>query len=103
MTISRCFINRAIIPGKIESSDKWLIKDGVFYIADASGEAGDIVTRKEYENFEMKIDWKVGKILMDHAQALKKVEVVEANQEELWELVKNMEKRLDAVEQDESD
>ena len=40
-------------------SGKWLIKDGVFYIADSSGEAGDIVTRKEYENFEMKIDWKV--------------------------------------------
>ena len=40
-------------------SDKWLINGGVFYIADNSGEAGDIVTKKQYENFEMKIDWKV--------------------------------------------
>lgn len=40
-------------------NSKWQIKDGVFYIADSSGEAGDIVTKKQYENFEMKIDWKI--------------------------------------------
>ena len=54
-----------------------------------------------------KNDRKVGKILMDHAQALKttgkRAGVIEANQEELWELAKNMEKRLAAVEQEESD
>ena len=40
-------------------SNKWQIKDGVFFIADSTGEAGDIVTKKQYENFEMKIDWKI--------------------------------------------
>jgi len=40
-------------------NSKWQIKDGIFFIADSSGEAGDIVTKKQYEDFEMKIDWKV--------------------------------------------
>lgn len=41
-------------------SDKWVIKDGMFGVADPSGEAGDIVTKEQYKDFEFKIDWKVG-------------------------------------------
>ena len=41
-------------------SNKWVIKDGTFGVAEASGEAGDIVTKEQYKDFEFKIDWKVG-------------------------------------------
>ncbi len=46
--------------GSYTISSKWVIKDGMFGVAETSGEAGDIVTKEHYGNFEFKIDWKVG-------------------------------------------
>jgi len=43
-------------------SDKWTVKDGVInYAGKAKGEkhGDDLITDKEYENFELKLEWKV--------------------------------------------
>ncbi|SOD93611.1 3-keto-disaccharide hydrolase [Spirosoma fluviale] len=38
-------------------SDKWTIDDGAIHLA--SGGAGDLVTDKEYGNFELEVEWKI--------------------------------------------
>lgn len=38
-------------------SDKWQIEDGAMHLTARGG--GDLVTDKEYENFELELDWKI--------------------------------------------
>lgn len=38
-------------------SDSWQIEDGVLTLTGSGG--GDIVTKEEYDNFELEIDWKI--------------------------------------------
>jgi hypothetical protein len=38
-------------------SDKWTVDDGAIHLA--SGGAGDLVTDKEYGNFELEMEWKI--------------------------------------------
>ena len=51
--------------GHPSASKAWTVKDGAFYLdAEAlkniPGESGDLVTNDEYENFDLKLDWKIG-------------------------------------------
>ncbi len=51
--------------GKETAAKAWSVKDGAFYLdAEAlkhlPGENGDLVTNNEYENFDLKLDWKIG-------------------------------------------
>lgn len=52
--------------GKETAGKAWAVKDGTFYLdAEArknldKSEAGDLVTNEEYENFDLKLDWKIG-------------------------------------------
>jgi hypothetical protein len=52
--------------GKPSAGKIWGVKDGAIYL-DAeskknlsSGESGDLVTNEEYDNFDLKLDWKIG-------------------------------------------
>ena len=52
--------------GKPSAGKAWSVKDGAFYL-DAAGkknlasdEGGDLVTNEEYDNFDLKLDWKIG-------------------------------------------
>lgn len=51
--------------GKETAAKAWSVEDGAFYL-DAetakklTGENGDLVTNDEYENFDLKLDWKIG-------------------------------------------
>jgi hypothetical protein len=52
--------------GKQTAGKAWSVKDGAFYL-DAErtkklgeGEGGDLVTNEEYDNFDLKLDWKIG-------------------------------------------
>lgn len=38
-------------------TEKWIVEDGAIHLA--SGKAGDLVTDKEYGDFELEIDWKI--------------------------------------------
>ena len=38
-------------------SDKWVVKDGALVLTGKGG--GDIVTKEEFESFELSIDWKI--------------------------------------------
>jgi hypothetical protein len=52
--------------GKEVAAKAWSIQDGIFYLdAEAEkkldkNERGDLVTNDEYENFDLKLDWKIG-------------------------------------------
>jgi hypothetical protein len=52
--------------GQPSASKAWSIHDGAFYLdAEAEkklpdSEHGDLVTNDEYENFDLKLDWKIG-------------------------------------------
>ena len=52
--------------GKQSAGKAWSVKDGVLYLDAAgkknlaSGESGDLVTNDEYDNFDLKLDWKIG-------------------------------------------
>jgi Domain of Unknown Function (DUF1080) len=51
--------------GKQSAGKIWSVKDGAFYLdAEAKknlpGEGGDLVTNEEYDNFDLKLDWKIG-------------------------------------------
>ena len=52
--------------GKEVAAKAWSIQDGTFYLdAEAEkkldkNERGDLVTNDEYENFDLKLDWKIG-------------------------------------------
>lgn len=51
--------------GRNQPGKAWEIKDGTLYLNAANkknlakGEGGDLVTDEEYENFHLKIDWKI--------------------------------------------
>ena len=48
--------------GKNSVSSGWKVEDGVLHFdpeAAKNGQGGDLVTDKEFENFHLKIDWKV--------------------------------------------
>ena len=48
--------------GKTTVSDGWKVEDGVLHFdpqAAKNGQGGDLVTDLDYENFHLKIDWKV--------------------------------------------
>ncbi len=36
----------------------WVVEDGALYFS-GEGEGGDIVTREQYENFELELEWKI--------------------------------------------
>jgi hypothetical protein len=44
--------------GQDQVTPQWLIKDGMFGIQE---DAGDLITKSSYKDFEFKIDWKVAK------------------------------------------
>ena len=52
--------------GKQDAGKAWSVKDGAFYLdaeekkklGDDAG--GDLVTNEEYDNFDLKLDWKIG-------------------------------------------
>jgi hypothetical protein len=52
--------------GKKEAGKAWSIKDGAFYLdaeemkKSGEGSGGDLVTNEEYDNFDLKLDWKIG-------------------------------------------
>jgi len=48
--------------GKTKASAAWKVEDGVLHFdptAAKNGQGGDLVTDKEYENFHLKLEWKV--------------------------------------------
>ena len=48
--------------GKTTASAGWKVEDGVLHFdpeAAKNGQGGDLVTDAEYENFHLKLDWKV--------------------------------------------
>ncbi|GAB3910135.1 DUF1080 domain-containing protein [Larkinella knui] len=42
---------------KKEASDKWKVEDGAIVLTGGGG--GDLVTDKEYENYELELEWKI--------------------------------------------
>lgn len=52
--------------GKPSASKAWSVKDGTLYLDAAAkknlppGDGGDLVTNEEYDNFDLKADWKIG-------------------------------------------
>src|SRR5690606_26549642 len=42
-------------------SDKWVIEDGAIKLA-AGGGGGDILTRAKYEDFDLRLDWKISEV-----------------------------------------
>jgi hypothetical protein len=47
--------------GKSTVNDRWKIADGALYIDSTVNEGGDIVTNNEYENYDLKLEWKISK------------------------------------------
>ena len=47
--------------GKSAVNERWKIADGALYIDNTVKEGGDIVTDKEYENYDLKLEWKISK------------------------------------------
>jgi hypothetical protein len=47
--------------GKSTVNDRWKIADGALYIDSTVNEGGDIVTNDEYENYDLKLEWKISK------------------------------------------
>jgi len=48
--------------GKTSASAGWKVDDGILHFdpeAAKNGEGGDLVTNAEYENFHLKLDWKI--------------------------------------------
>ena len=52
--------------GKQNAGKAWSVSDGAFYLNGENrkkigdDEGGDLVTNEEYENFDLKLDWKIG-------------------------------------------
>ena len=52
--------------GKQSAGKAWSVNDGALYLDAegkknlASSESGDLVTNEEYDNFDLKLDWKIG-------------------------------------------
>lgn len=49
--------------GKQNASNEWKVEDGTIHLdaATKNAERGDLVTNEEYENFDLKVDWKISK------------------------------------------
>jgi hypothetical protein len=47
--------------GKTSVNQRWKIADGALYIDSTVQEGGDLVTDKEYENYDLKLEWKISK------------------------------------------
>ena len=53
--------------GKANAGKAWKVQDGLLHLDAAgkkelgAGEGGDLVTNSEYENFDLKLDWKISK------------------------------------------
>lgn len=52
--------------GKESAGQSWTVKDGAIFLDEANKknlsdkEGGDLVTNEEYDNFDLKLDWKIG-------------------------------------------
>lgn len=44
---------------QFELSDKWVVNDGEMQLSDKG--AGDILTKQSYQNFDLRLDWKISK------------------------------------------
>ena len=47
--------------GKSTANDRWKIADGALYLDNSIKEGGDIVTDEAFENFDLKLEWKISK------------------------------------------
>ncbi len=47
--------------GKTAVNERWKISDGALYIDNTVKEGGDIVTDEEFENYDLKLEWKISK------------------------------------------
>ena len=47
--------------GKSTTNDRWKIADGALYVDSSIKEGGDIVTDEEFDNFDLKLEWKISK------------------------------------------
>jgi hypothetical protein len=47
--------------GKNGVNQRWKVADGALYIDSTVQEGGDLVTDKEYENYDLKLEWKISK------------------------------------------
>lgn len=47
--------------GKIAVNERWKIADGALYIDNTVKEGGDIVTDEEFDNYDLKLEWKISK------------------------------------------
>ena len=47
--------------GKSTADDRWKIADGALYLDNSVKEGGDIVTDEAFENFDLKLEWKISK------------------------------------------
>ena len=47
--------------GKTTVGNAWKIADGAVYVDPSIKEGGDLVTDNEYENFDLKLEWKISK------------------------------------------
>lgn len=45
--------------GKGKAGDRWKVADGTIYLDTAVKEGGDLVTDAEYDNFSLKLEWKI--------------------------------------------
>lgn len=47
--------------GKSTANNRWKISDGALYLDNSVKEGGDIVTDETFENFDLKLEWKISK------------------------------------------
>lgn len=47
--------------GKSMVNDRWKIADGALYVDSSIKEGGDIVTNEAFDNFDLKLEWKISK------------------------------------------
>ncbi len=47
--------------GKTAVNERWKIADGALYIDNTVKEGGDIVTDEEFDNYDLKLEWKISK------------------------------------------
>ena len=47
--------------GKSTVGEAWKVADGALYVDTTKKEGGDIVTNETYENFDLKLEWKISK------------------------------------------
>ena len=47
--------------GKTTVNERWKIADGALYIDNTVKEGGDIVTNEEFDNYDLKLEWKISK------------------------------------------